>query len=228
MLRRFHGATPCRGAGGSSPPRSPRGVTIDGGPRGARLKPRPFLRTALALRLVSVNVGVPVPIGRRGGETVLSAIGKSPVAGPVKVRTMNLDGDGQADLRVHGGASKAVYAYPSEHYAYWRTRFPGRPLGWGSFGENFTTEGLLEVDVRIGEELRIGTARFAVTQPRSPCYKLGMTFGTERMIRWFQDAGRPGFYLRVMEEGTVSAGDPVLRWTADPSAPTVLDEFRTS
>lgn len=155
----------------------------------------------------------------------MSAIGKAPVGGPVRVRRLNLEGDRQADLSVHGGENKAVYAYPSEHYPFWRTRFPDRPMPWGSFGENFTTEGLLESEVRIGDELRIGSAAFAITQPRTPCFKLGLKFGTERMVRWFYEADRPGFYLRVLDEGEVSEGDRIRRGRSDAGAPTVLAEF---
>ncbi|HEV2519999.1 MAG TPA: MOSC domain-containing protein [Thermoplasmata archaeon] len=177
------------------------------------------------MRPLSINIGTPVPIGRRASKTVLSAIGKAPVQGSIEVRRTNLEGDRQADLRVHGGEYKAVYVYPSEHYPFWRKQFPDRPLPWGSFGENFTTEGLLESEIRVGDELLIGSAGFAVTQPRSPCYKLGLKFGTEMMVRWFYEANRPGFYLRVRKEGRVSVGDSIHWGEAVGDGPTILSVF---
>lgn len=182
-------------------------------------------RDGARVRLISVNVGLPRPIALRGEEVVVSAIGKLPVAGPVPVRWSNLDGDRPADPSVHGGRDKAVYAYPSEHYPYWKARFPARELSWGAFGENFTTEGLQESELRLGTELEIGTARFAVAHPRTPCYKLGLAFGTDRMVRWFAEAGRPGFYLRVLQPGTVRAGDDIRRREGPRDRPTVLDTF---
>jgi len=125
------------------------------------------------------------------------------------VRAMNLDGDRQSDLTVHGGARKAVYVYPSEHYAWWRERLPGVELPWGAFGENFTSEGLLEDGARIGDRLRIGSAEFAVTQPRMPCFKLAIRFGRPDMVKMFLKSGRTGFYLAVTREGEAAAGDPV-------------------
>jgi MOSC domain-containing protein YiiM len=125
------------------------------------------------------------------------------------MRTLNLDGDQQADLTVHGGVSKAVYAYPSEHYNYWRTELPGTDLSWGMFGENFTTEGLLENAVYIGDRFRIGETEVMVTEPRMPCYKLGIKFGRADIIKRFLASRRTGFYFAVMGEGTVGAGDDV-------------------
>jgi MOSC domain-containing protein YiiM len=131
------------------------------------------------------------------------------VLGSVRVATLNLKGDEQSDLTVHGGVHKAVYVYPSEHYKFWRKEIPGVDLSWGAFGENFTTEGLLEEAVHIGDRLRIVSAEFIVTQPRMPCYKLGIRFGRPEIVKQFLQSGRSGFYLRVLEEGRITAGDSV-------------------
>ena len=160
------------------------------------------------MRVVSINVGRPRRVEWRG-KTVSTSIFKDPVTGSVQVRKLNLDGDEQADLSVHGGPDKAVYAYPSEHYAYWRKELPRMQLPWGVFGENLTTEGLGESTLRIGDHLRVGSAEFLVTQPRLPCFKLGIRFGNPDMVRRFQRSGRSGFYLAVLQEGVISAGDPI-------------------
>ena len=141
------------------------------------------------------------------GKVVTTGIFKEPVNGPVMLRRLNLDGDGQADLTVHGGASKAVYAYPSEHYAFWRAELPGMDLPWGMFGENVTTEGLLEDAVCIGDRFRIGETEVMVTEPRMPCYKLGIKFGRADIIKRFLASRRTGFYFAVVREGMVAAGD---------------------
>ncbi len=125
------------------------------------------------------------------------------------LRRLNLDGDRQADLSVHGGATKAVYAYAAEHYDYWRKKLPHMNLPWGMFGENFTTEGLLDDAVRIGDRFRIASAEVVVTQPRLPCYKLGIRFGRADMVKCFMASGRTGFYFAVLKEGEVGAGDPI-------------------
>ena len=138
-----------------------------------------------------------------------TSIFKQPVAGPVRVGPTNLAGDRQSDPSVHGGPDKAVYIYPSEHYPFWREQLPKMQLPWGMFGENLTTEGLVETEVRIGDRLRIGTAEFAVTQPRMPCFKLGLRFGRPDMLKRFLESGRSGFYVTVLREGTISAGDAV-------------------
>ena len=127
----------------------------------------------------------------------------------MRVGRLNLDGDAQSDLSVHGGADKAVYVYPCEHYAYWRKQLPDMELPWGAFGENLTTEGLLEDQVCIGDRLRIGSAEFAVTQPRMPCFKLGIRFGRPDMVRRFLQSRRTGFYLSVVREGEIAAGNPI-------------------
>ncbi len=161
------------------------------------------------MRLISVNVGQPSEIGKVRGKAVESAIYKMPVKGPVTVRKLNLEGDGQADLTVHGGEDKAAYAYPSEHYSYWKERFPGRDLPWGMFGENLTTQGLTEGDVHTGDLLLIGSAEFYVTRPRLPCFKLGIKFGTNAMLKWFLESERTGFYLGISKEGQIESGDSI-------------------
>jgi MOSC domain-containing protein YiiM len=160
------------------------------------------------MRLVSINVGRPRVVEWRG-DMVTTAIFKVPVSGTVTVKALNIDGDGQADLTVHGGERKAVYVYPSEHYAYWRTELPDADLPHGAFGENLTTDGLLEADVGPGDVLDIGTATFAVTVPRMPCYKLGLRFGRLDMVKRFWRSRRSGFYLSVLREGAIAAGDPI-------------------
>jgi MOSC domain-containing protein YiiM len=178
----------------------------------------------LQMRIVSVNVGLPREIQWRR-ETVKTSIFKAPVSGRVTVRLLNLEGDQQSDLTVHGGVDKAVYAYPSEHYAFWREELPGGALPWGAFGENLTTEGLLEGTVHIGDRLRIGSADFTVSQPRVPCYKLGVRFDRPDMVKRFLLSGRPGFYLRVSREGEVGAGDAVTLTAHDAAAVSVADIF---
>lgn len=160
------------------------------------------------MRLLSVNVGLPREVEWRG-RRVRTSIWKASVAGRVRALHGNLEGDRQADLAVHGGVDKAVYAYPSEHYAYWRRELAGVELPWGAFGENFTTEGLLEERLNIGDRLRIGSAEFVVTQPRMPCYKLGVRFGRDDMVKRFVASGRSGFYLAVAAEGEVAGGDMI-------------------
>ena len=143
------------------------------------------------------------------GKRVTTGIFKEPVHGRVMMRRLNLDGDQQADLTVHGGISKAVYAYPSEHYGYWRTELPAMDLCWGMFGENFTTDGLLENAVYIGDRFQIGETEVMATEPRMPCYKLGIKFGRADIIKRFLASRRTGFYFAVMREGLVGAGDTV-------------------
>lgn len=160
------------------------------------------------MRVVSVNVGLPREVEWRG-KKVLTSIFKGPIEGRVRVARLNLDGDRQSDLTVHGGVDKAVYAYPAEHYAFWRLEFPEMDLPWGSFGENLTVEGLMEREVGIGDRFRIGSARFAVTQPRIPCFKLGIRFGRPDVLKRFLASKRSGFYFAVREEGEVGAGDAI-------------------
>lgn len=179
----------------------------------------------MAATLISVNVGLPRTVEWKGRE-VTSGIFKEPVSGRVKLRTLNLDGDGQADLSVHGGPDMAVYAYPAEHYGYWRKELPGMDLPWGMFGENFTTEGILEDSVNIGDRFRIGAAELMVTQIRVPCYKLGMKFGRDDMVKRFLASRRTGFYFRVLKEGEVGAGDAIERIGRDENNVTVADITR--
>jgi MOSC domain-containing protein YiiM len=160
------------------------------------------------MKVVSVNVGLPREVAWNG-QTVLTSIFKEPVAGRVRVETLNLVGDQQSDPTVHGGPQKAVYVYPSEHYAFWREELPGVGLPWGSFGENLTVEGLAEDGVRIGDEITIGSAAFVVTQPRMPCLKLAIRFGRMDMVKRFLKSGRSGFYLSVSREGELCVGDPI-------------------
>jgi MOSC domain-containing protein YiiM len=162
---------------------------------------------ARVMKLVSVNVGRPRAVSWRG-EQVMTGIYKAPVTGRVTLRTLNLDGDGQADLTVHGGAAKAVYCYPLQHYEFWQREL-ARDLTLGMFGENFTIEGGDEDSVHIGDEFTIGSGRVVVTQPRLPCYKLGIRFESDQMVKRFLAAGRSGFYVAVLEEGQVGAGDAV-------------------
>ena len=177
------------------------------------------------MKLLSIQIGLPREV-RWQRRTVSTGIFKEPVQGPVLLRMLNLDGDGQADLTVHGGRQKAVDVYPVEHYAPWRAELPGVDLAWGAFGENFTTEGLVEDEVHIGDRFRIGEAEVEVTQPRMPCYKLGIRFGDPGIIERFLESRRSGFYLAVLHEGRVEAGDPIERLATDPHQVTVADVNR--
>ncbi|MFN0150089.1 MAG: MOSC domain-containing protein [bacterium] len=188
---------------------------------------------AAAMRVLSVNVAQSRVVDWRGRE-ITTAFFKEPVAGPVIARALGLDGDAQADPRVHGGPRKAVYAYPSEHYAYWRAALGEIDLPPGSFGENLTVAALDESRLRTGDVLAIGGARFAVTQPRYPCAKLAMRFGDPAMVERFLDAGRSGFYLAVLDEGAVEAGDAIALTAAgalepgsahDGARPTIAAQF---
>lgn len=164
------------------------------------------------MKLISLNVGLPREIIYKD-RSIVTGIFKDAVEGRIRARQLNLDGDRQADLTVHGGAEKAVYVYPAEHYDYWRSELPGMQLPWGMFGENLTVEGLNEGlnenEVNIGDRFRIGGAVFMVTQPRMPCYKLAAKFGRDDILKRFLRSGRTGFYFSVIEEGEVGAGDRV-------------------
>jgi len=177
------------------------------------------------LKIVSLNVGLPRLV-LRGDEPVSTGIFKEPVAGRVILRTLNLDGDRQADLSVHGGPEKAVYVYPSEHYEFWQHELPGMDLPWGMFGENFTTAGLFENETRIGDRFGIGSAEVMVTQPRMPCYKLGIRFGRTDIIKRFLVSERTGFYLSVSKEGEVAAGDEFSLIERNSSGVRVVDVTR--
>ena len=175
------------------------------------------------MKILSVNVGLPREV-QWHGRTIRTSIFKSPVAGRVPVRKLNLDGDQQSDLKVHGGVDKAVYVYPSEHYAFWRDELPNIDLPWGAFGENFTTEGPLDDKaVHIGDRFRIGSAQFVVTQPRMPCFKLGIRFSRPEIIKRFLHSGRNGFYFSVANEGEVAAGDTIELVASDENGVTVAD-----
>ncbi len=177
------------------------------------------------MRLVSVNVGLPREVTRKG-KTITTGIYKEPARGRVMLRTLNLDGDRQADLSVHGGPSKAVYAYPIEHYEYWRAELPGMNLPPGMFGENFTTEGLQEDEINIGDRFRVGSAEVMVTEPRLPCYKLAAKFERDDIIKRFLQSGRTGFYFAALHEGEVGAGDEVELIRRDEHGITVADITR--
>ncbi|TMI14719.1 MOSC domain-containing protein [Candidatus Bathyarchaeota archaeon] len=173
------------------------------------------------MRIISVNVGSVRQLGRVRGKLVYSGFVKKPVSGEVKVGKLNLEGDRQADLTVHGGVDKAVYAYASEHYPFWVDKYPDMEMPWGSFGENLTTEGLLESEVHVGDRLGVGSAELAVTQPRFPCYKLGLRFGTQVILKTFLDSERSGYYLKVLREGMVKAGDPIRTLEVNETSPSI-------
>ena len=177
------------------------------------------------MKIISLNVGRPRLVVW-DGQTVSTGIYKTPVEGRVMLRTLNLDGDRQADLTVHGGRNKAAYVYPTEHYAYWREELPDMELPWGMFGENFTAEGLDEATVNIGDRFRIGAAEVLVTQPRMPCFKLGIKFGRTDILKRFLASGRTGFYLPVEREGEVGAGDEIELLGRDKNNVTVADIVR--
>ena len=177
------------------------------------------------MRLISVNVGLPREVVWHG-KPVTTGNFKQPIEGPVMARTLNLDGDRQADLTVHGGLDKAIYAYPAEHYAYWRRELPGVDMPWGTFGENFTVEGLLEDSVYIGDRYSIGEVEVVVTQPRLPCYKLGVRFGRADMVKKFLASRRTGFYFAVTREGIVKAGDAIEFVRRDQARISVADITR--
>ena len=178
------------------------------------------------MKIISLNVGLPRTVRDRDRD-VITGIFKSPVLGPVMLRRLNLDGDRQADLEVHGGKDKAVYAYASEHYVFWRKEFPKMELPWAMFGENFTTEGLREDVACIGDHYRIGEALLQVAQPRLPCYKLGIRFGRDDIVKRFLASGRSGIYFSVLEQGLVDTGDKIERVREDENRITVADINRT-
>ncbi|MFL6212929.1 MAG: MOSC domain-containing protein [Blastocatellia bacterium] len=177
------------------------------------------------MQLISVNVGLPREIVYKS-RAITTGIFKTPVEGRVRARRLNLDGDRQADLTVHGGAEKAVYVYPAEHYAYWRDELPDVQMDYSMFGENFTCTGLLEDEVKVGDRFRIGSATFQVTQPRLPCYKLAAKFQRDDMLKRFLKSLRTGFYFSVIEEGEVGAGDAIERISRDAAGVTVTDITR--
>ena len=161
-------------------------------------------------KILSINVSLPKEIDFEG-QKVTTGIFKEPIEGRIMLRTLNLDGDKQADLTVHGGPDKAVYAYPIEHYEFWRKVYPDMEMPNGMFGENFTIEGLIEIDVNVGDIFRIGSSKVVATQPRMPCYKLGVKFGRMDVLKKFLASGRSGIYFKVLKEGEVGAGDLIVR-----------------
>lgn len=177
------------------------------------------------MKLLSVNTGLPRDVIWHG-ITVSTGIFKEPVRGRVQLRKLNLDGDRQADLTVHGGADKAVYCYPIAHYEYWKRELPDRDLPAGVFGENFTADVPLEDAVHIGDRFAVGSAEVVVTQPRLPCYKLGIKFDSDHMVKRFLASGRTGFYFSVSREGEVGTGDEMTRIAHDPDAVPVSEITR--
>ena len=177
------------------------------------------------MKIISLNVGLPRLMIDRGRE-VTTGIFKSPVAGPLMLRSTNFDGDRQADLSVHGGVNKAVYAYPFEHYEFWRNELPCVELTCGNFGENLTTEGVRESETRIGDRFLVGEAILKVTQPRLPCFKLGIRFGRDDMVKRFLASGRSGIYFAVLQEGLVNAGDAIQLLERDARGVTIADVNR--
>ena len=161
------------------------------------------------MQLLSINVGLPKEVQYKG-KKVRTGIFKQTVKGPVKVNYLNLEGDQQADLTVHGGTHKAVYVYPTEHLSYWKKCYPGKAFTLGSFGENLSTTGLIESQVSIGDRLSIGTAEFMITSPRFPCYKLALKMNEPGIIKTFTQANRNGFYLKVLKEGVIQAGQSIV------------------
>ncbi len=175
------------------------------------------------MKLLSINVSKPKPI-QYGGKTVHTGIFKEPVSGTVMLREKNIDGDGQGDLRVHGGTYKAIYGYPFEHYAYWQQELRRDDLRYGQFGENLTVEGLLEAEVHIGDVFQIGSAvRLQITQPRVPCFKLAYKMGLPEFPKQFLESRRVGFYFRVLEEGEITAGDTIARIETAPEPMSVTE-----
>lgn len=177
------------------------------------------------MKALSISVGLPHEVTWKG-RTVSTSFFKEPVTGPVRLLRHNLEGDKQADLSVHGGPTKAVYAYPSEHYPFWRAAFPEMELAWGMFGENITTEGLAEESVHIGDVFQLGTAQLVVTEPRMPCFKLTIRFEREDIVKRFLQSQRSGLYFGVEQEGTVQAGDQFDLLSTNSQGLTVADVTR--
>jgi MOSC domain-containing protein YiiM len=177
------------------------------------------------MKIVSLNVGLPREV-QWHGHAVTTGIFKSPTAARVRLRKLNLDGDRQADLTVHGGEHKAVYCYPAEHYAYWKRKLPGRDLPFGAFGENLTTEGMLEEHVHVGDRFAINDAEVVVTQPRLPCFKLGIRFQADDMVKKFLASRRIGFYVGVTREGEIAAFDEIIPVTRNANGVSIADFLR--
>ena len=176
------------------------------------------------MRLLSINVALPKVV-TADGKQVETGIFKQPVNGPVKVGKLNIEGDAQADLSVHGGVDKAVYVYSWKNIEYWKNFLKREDLHPGSFGENLTVDDLDDAEVCLGDQLEIGTARFQVTQPRLPCFKLGIAIGRPDFVKIFHESGRNGFYLRVIQEGLIKAGDTIRKISNDDPEAVTLAEF---
>ena len=174
------------------------------------------------MKLLSVNVGLPRDVVA-GDRVVRTSIFKVPVTGRIPIHDNNLAGDRQSDLSVHGGRAKAIYAYPVEHYAFWREQLPHIDLQPGHFGENLTVEGLIEEQVHVGDRLKIGSAELVVTQPRLPCFKLGIRFDRSDMVKRFLHSRRSGFYMAVAAEGDVAAGDTITVLERHPAAVSITE-----
>jgi len=177
------------------------------------------------MRVISVNVGLPIKVNF-GKEIVNTAIFKNPIKHRIKLYKLNLEGDKQADLTVHGGTDKAVYSYPSEHYKFWKKEIKDFEYSWGTFGENLTTEGLVEDVVNIGDKFRIGSAKVVATQPRMPCYKLAVRFGRMDIIRRFMESERSGIYFKVAQEGEIGVEDKIELIKSDENKVTIRDIVR--
>ena len=177
------------------------------------------------MRVISVNVGLPIKINF-GKEIVTTAIFKNPIKHRIKLYKLNLEGDKQADLTVHGGIDKAVYSYPSEHYKFWKKEIKDFEYSWGTFGENLTTEGVVEDLVNIGDQFRIGSAKVVATQPRMPCYKLAVRFGRMDIIRRFMASERSGIYFKVVQEGEIGVEDKIELIKSDENKVTIRDIVR--
>jgi MOSC domain-containing protein YiiM len=177
------------------------------------------------MKLISVNVGLPREFFHEG-RLIRTGIFKAPLEGRARVNALNIEGDQQADLTVHGGPSKAIYVYPAEHYEFWRKELPDIEFPWGSFGENLSTEGLLEKDLNFGDRLCVGSVELVVTEPRLPCYKLGVKFSRDDMVKRFLRSRRTGFYCAVLREGEIGAGDMIHFLSRDENRITVADITR--
>ena len=177
------------------------------------------------MKVLSTNIGQPREVLWQGAK-VKTGIYKEPVEA-ISIRKFFVEGDNVSDLRVHGGESKAVYGYPSEHFEFWRKEYPALTMNWGMFGENITTEGLLEQNILIGSVYRIGTALLQITEPRMPCYKLAAKFGSVDVIRRFMKSRKSGFYFTVLEEGIVNPGDQISMEQEGEHGYTIVDEVKS-
>ncbi len=176
------------------------------------------------MRVLSVNVSMPKEVPYKE-KTITTGIFKEPVEGPVMLRSLNLEGDGQADLKGHGGVHKAVYVFSHEYFAHWKQELGRAEFPYGQFGENFTVEGMTDEMIYVGDVFRVGGTLVEVSQPRVPCFKLALRMEEPRFLKPFMARALVGYYLRVLEEGEVGAGDPVERVRTDPGGMTVTEMF---